>query len=215
VRALGALLAAAFLAGCAAVPEKKIPVPPPGEIQRLFDARRVALESIDSWELSGKLGIKARRGGSAHVSWSRKQDLQTIRLRDPLGRGLMMLTEDPGGAVLTDRKKETYRGTTARKVLYRTTGWDIPFELLGWWIRGLPAPAVAAKQQRLDHAGRLEHLQQGGWDVDFEEYRQVGSIELPRTLRLRADARAVGPEGEPNETVEVRVIVKRWEGLAL
>ena len=95
-----------------------------------------------------------------------------------------------------------------RQLLVETTGWDVPFDDMDWWVRGLPAPGAKAEQE-LDEDGRLKTLTQLGWEVEFLEYGRYGAYELPSKLFARRHENVPGI-GLNHMTLEVRVVIERW-----
>lgn len=198
------LLPVLLLTGCAALPARA-----PDEVARAWATRQQALAPMVNWELRGRIALRSRDEGlQASLHWVRDGVRHRIALVGPLGSGQVRLTQDAGGAELIDAEKKQYRGVTARDVLLRTTGWDVPLESLNWWVRGLPAPDTQAEQE-LDDDGRLKMLTQSGWEVEFLEYGRYGTHELPSKLfaRRREDVPGIGLN---HVTLEVRVVVERW-----
>lgn len=198
------LLPVLLLTGCAALPARA-----PDEVAHAWAARQQALAPVVNWELRGRIALRSRDEGlQASLHWIRDGVRHRIALVGPLGSGQVRLTQDAGGAELIDAEKKQYRGVTARDVLLRTTGWDVPLESLNWWVRGLPAPDAKIEQE-LDSDGRLKTLVQSGWEVEFLEYGRYGAHELPSKLfaRRREDVPGIGLN---HVTLEVRVVIERW-----
>lgn len=193
-----------LLAGCTA-----LPVRAPDEVARAWAARQQALAPLANWDLRGRIALRSRdEGVQASLHWVRDGARHRITLVGPLGSGQVRLTQDTGGAELTDADKKRYRGTSAREVLARVTGWDVPIENMNWWVLGLPAPG--AVERALDSAGRLTQISQFGWEVEFLEYGYYGPHELPSRFFIRRRDDRVGGEGLNHVTVEVRVVIERW-----
>ena len=68
-----------------------------------------------------------------------------------------------------------------------------------YWLSGLDDPHGPPPEHRLDVAGRLEHLSQSGWAIDYERYQGDEPLALPTKLKLR------------NQHLALRVVVNRWE----
>jgi len=198
------LLPVLLLAGCAALPPRT-----PDEVARAWAQRQQTLAPLTNWELRGRIALRSRDEGlQASLHWVRDGVRHRIALVGPLGSGQVRLTQDAAGAELVDADKKRYRGTTARDVLARTTGWDMPLENLNWWVRGLPVPETQAEQE-LDDDGRLKTLTQSGWEVEFLEYGRYGAHELPSKLFARRHEDIPGI-GLNHVTLEVRVVIERW-----
>ncbi|MEK7261368.1 MAG: lipoprotein insertase outer membrane protein LolB, partial [Pseudomonadota bacterium] len=198
------LFALLLLSGCAALPARA-----PDEVARAWAMRQQALAPITNWELRGRIALRSRdEGMQASLHWVRERERQRISLVGPLGSGQVRLTQDAGGAELRDTEKNVRRAPTARQLLVETTGWDVPFDDMNWWVRGLPAPGAKAEQE-LDEDGRLKTLTQFGWEVEFLEYGRYGAYELPSKLFARRRENAPGI-GLNHVTTEVRVVIERW-----
>ena len=193
-----------LLSGCAALPARA-----PDEVARAWAMRQQALAPITNWELRGRIALRSRdEGMQASLHWVRERERQRISLVGPLGSGQVRLTQDASGAELRDTEKNVRRAPTARQLLVETTGWDVPFDDMDWWVRGLPAPGAKAEQE-LDEDGRLKTLTQLGWAVEFLEYGRYGAYELPSKLFARRHENVPGI-GLNHVTLEVRVVIERW-----
>ena len=65
-------------------------------------------------------------------------------------------------------------------------------------------------EELFDAQGRLKKLAQSGWDIQFLEYTQYGSFDLPSKLYITRQGGRV--EGNPagDEAIEVRLSIERW-----
>jgi outer membrane lipoprotein LolB len=196
-----------FLAGCATVPAPA----PLGDPAVAWETRRHTLAPITAWEIHGRLAMHTREEGwQARLRWVRRCEQHRIDLTGPLGRGHLRLTQDNDGATLSDAQ-HVYRDSNAEQLLARATGWYVPFEGLGYWVRGLPAPDGPSRQD-LDGHGRLRSLQQHDWDIRYLEYTRVGGHELPSKLFLKRVLQSGGTARSPEDrTLEVRLVIERWE----
>jgi len=196
---------ALWLAGCASVGQR----PPVADPQRTFEARQHRLQDLRNWELKGKVGLRGgESNGQANLVWQRDADHHQIRLFGPFGGGMVQLTQDPGRAQLRDSKKKTYDGDNARALLLETTGWDIPFDALTYWVTGVPAPGDAGTLV-LDAWGRLASLEQSGWRIRIQDYRRAGGYELPRSVELESMPGSTADA--PVHQARVKLVLKRWE----
>jgi outer membrane lipoprotein LolB len=193
---------AALVAGCAVAPQR----PPVDNPRAVWEARQSGLAALHDWDLSAKLGMRSsKKSGQATVVWVRRDGSHRINLFGPFGAGHVILTQDATGATLQDAKRHTYTAANARRLLLNTTGWDVPFDDLRYWVAGIPAPDAKAEIS-LDDWGRLSRLAQDGWDVQFLEYTRVGALELPQRLFIEQAA----AEPATDKGVEVRLVITRW-----
>lgn len=195
------LLCVAFIAGCAALP----PRPPVEDRYAAWEARRQSLARIDTWDLRGRLAVRAEgQGANASIRWVRDHDNHRIDLAGPFGGGRARIVLTKEGAELRDASNKVYRGGSVEELLVRATGWSLPLEPLRYWVIGLPVPDEAARTE-VDDWGRLSILEQEGWRIGFLEYMDAGAYELPRRLFIQRTARA-GSE----EPLEARLVIESW-----
>lgn len=183
-----------------------------------WEERRAALSTISSWSLRGKMGVRTgRKGGSATLKWDYGETEERIELYGPFGGGRVIINVDADGAVLRDTKGKRVVGESASDVLYQRLGWNVPFDHLSSWARGLPGEG--ATEIMIDGQGRLKSLVQDNWQVEYQRYETVSgtAIEelalptkinvaaLPGTMEVYAD------DGEYlGDELSVKVILKRW-----
>lgn len=193
------LLLVLLLTGCASLPER----PPVADISAAWRERQAALAGIHTWELRGRIAVRtAEDGGPASLHWVRRQDTHRIDLAGPFGGGRVRLTQEAGAAELRDSSGQTHRDSSMQRLLARATGWWLPLEGLNYWVLGLPAPD-APMELRLDAWGRLQTLEQLGWDITFTEYIEHGGYELPRRVFIRR-------KDDGTSMLEVRLAVEQW-----
>lgn len=229
--ALGALL---LLTGCAAPP----PAPEtPAEVtvdaetgsepdadaaaRAAWQAHRARLNSIDGWNLKGRVAVQAgRKGGSATLLWERAGARQTIQLHGPFGGGRIRITAQPGRAELRDSRGRMFAGAHPAEVLRRHTGWRLPFAQLRRWVRGLPG--AGARDIVVDGRGRVKRFSEGDWRVAYQNYAAVGGIDLPQRLSVTARpgrvADLLSGDGdrdrlEVGNRLNVRLVISRWRDL--
>jgi outer membrane lipoprotein LolB len=184
-----------------------LPRPPAGHLQQLWETHESALLPIRHWELRGRLAVRAdERGGQASLTWKRAAARHSIRLNGPLGRGVVLVSQDEAGARLQDAEQRVFHAASAEELLYRYTGWRLPLTNLNYWVRGVPVPGLPASRE-LDTAGRLKTLRQQGWEVQYQEYVRFEGHELPNRLTLTY---APDPATAELPAMEVRLVIDRW-----
>jgi outer membrane lipoprotein LolB len=210
------LLVALALSGCAGVPTQVDGLTDQQKLEK-WQEHKTQLSAIQSWNLRGKMGVKTGpKGGSATLKWRYSATEQYIELYGPLGGGRVIIDVDSEGAVLRDTKGVVIRGHTASEVLYRRLGWQVPFDHLADWARGLAGED--ATDIVIDAEGRLKHLVQDNWLVEYQGYRQVeGAISglmLPTKIAVSAipgTMEVYSDRGEYlGDQLNVKVILKKW-----
>ncbi len=186
------------------------------ERNQLWQAQKARNSAIESWVLKAKMGVKTgKKGGSATVNWNYMDQSQEIELYGPFGGGRVQISATADSAILKDTKGKVIVGNTAEEVLHDRLGWQVPFTELIMWSRGLPD--TTATDIEIDEYGLLKSLNQGKWHVEYQEYRLINELILPRKLIISAlpgtmeiyddDGNYIGDE------LTVKFIMKRWRGI--
>lgn len=193
-RRFGVCLVGFVLAGCSTLP-------PVTEQARLaaFANHQDLVSQLANWSLDGRAAIRtARDGGSVSVRWQQQGEHYRIDLIAPLGGGSVRLTGDVQGVRLLTSRGESAESSSARALLDRYTGYDLPVASLRYWLRGIQAPGPVSSR-RLDRKGRLVSLVQQGWRIRYRDYGRFSGLEMPTDLELR------------REEVEVKLVVRSWK----
>ena len=205
-----------LLSGCAGIQPQVDQLSEKEKVEQ-WQQYRNQLETITAWSLRGKMGVKTGpKGGSATLKWLYSEAEQHIELYGPFGGGRVIIKVDEEGAVLRDTKGNVIRGSTASEVLYRRLGWQVPFDHLSDWARGLAGPD--ATDVIIDAEGRLKRLVQDNWQVEYQSYRQVDSsipdLKLPSRIAVSAipgTMEVYSDRGEYlGDQLNVKVILKKW-----
>lgn len=188
------LFALVLLGGCAGMPGERAV----DDVEQSWRAHAAALEPIDRWHLSGRLAVQTEeQGWHARLDWAQQADDYRIRIVGPLGQGAVYLDGSAQQVLLRSGNVEQI-STDPEQLLREETGWQVPVAHLRYWVLGLPAPGTAA-QRELTPQGRLQRLRQGGWEIEFSDYRPIGTVTLPGKVF------AASAEGK------VRLVIDTWE----
>ncbi len=161
-----------------------------------------AVLAVDSWRLSGRIGVQREdKGFSGALEWRQRGARFDLRITAPLNGGTFALAGDDARVSLILPDGQTHHATSAEALMNTHLGWTIPVSGARYWVRGVPAPQPAAAQQRHDSAGRLTDFAQAGWRISILDYQDEAEPALPRKLFLNRD------------TLKVRMVVKTWERL--
>lgn len=187
--------AAALLAACGAVPtvDREQAAREPLYLQRADH-----LMQADAWSLEGRLAVSDEQdGGSGSFQWRRDAASSRMDFHGALGRGAWRLLADERGAELEFADGTSYRAPNVDRLVREQVGWRVPVEKLAWWVRGLAAPGTV-QGRTLDQEGRLDALQQDGWDIEYKRYAMVGEVAMPFRMTARRESRTV------------KIAVRKW-----
>jgi len=203
----GAVRAAAlalllFLAGCATGPGRQgapvVATSPAAEAAQREREQRLA--QLPAWGFQGRVAVSTgSRGGSGRLDWSQQGAAYLASLSAPVTRQSWRLSGEPGGATLEGLDGGPRSGPDAAALLHEATGWVIPVQSLGYWVRGLAAPGDGRVEYGAD--GRLRRIVADGWTIDYQEWHPAEGRfpEMPARLQAaRGDAR-------------VRLVVDQWQ----
>ncbi len=191
-----------LLAACSSQPIKQLPPLDPALAAAKQTQREADLASLAAWSLQGRVALSnGRDGGSGRIEWRQNGPRHEVALSAPVTRQSWRLSGDADGAQLEGLEGGMRSGADATVVLMEATHWEIPVAALGSWARGLRSEDVhGIATIRYGSDGRLARIEQGGWVIDYGDWRAsaIPGIELPNRLNAsRGEAR-------------VRLIVDRW-----
>ena len=171
---------------------------PAGESTTDWQTHRATLLALDSWAFSGRIAIRSEeQSGSATIRWRQDADSYRVEFSGPAGFKQWVLESQGGQARLfSNGRWQTF--DPSGNDLSRELGWQLPLELMSWWLRGLPAPDSETTAIRLE-AGRLSRLEQSGWSLRYGSYQTTGDIDLPGRIEFSR-----GP-------VSGKLLLKRWQ----
>ena len=199
VRACAALLAA----GCAGM-APRAPLPPAERAAALAhqQAREAALAAQADWNLGGRVALSnGTRGGSGRIEWRQHDARFEVSLSAPVTRQGWRLSGTPESALLEGLDGGPRRGSDPQSLLREATGWEIPVAALAWWVRGAQAPAGGASQLQFGGDGRLARMEQGGWTLDYADWRVQSGLGIELPMRVTAE----------RDSARIRLVVDAWQ----
>ncbi|MBA2410199.1 MAG: outer membrane lipoprotein LolB [Gammaproteobacteria bacterium] len=189
------------LAGCATAPRTdSLPADP----RAAWTQRQQALSQQPAWRMTGKLSVQTpEEGWFAGVGWEQRGEHFQIDMRDSFGRVVARIQGDDRRVMLTRHDGSTARAASPETLTRQLFGWALPVSGLRYWVRGLPGAQVDSKAlaatRKLDVRGRLKHLEQSGWSVDYQAYQDAEPIALPGKIAVTG------------HDLRVKLIVETWE----
>lgn len=179
-----------LLSGCASLPEPA----PTGDRQ----AARAELQALERWTLDGRVAVAAgSEGFSGGLRWTQAGQRADIELRAPVGGRLLAIRVDGDAFSVTDPEGKSFDGERARALVAERVGANLPIAELRYWLVGVPSPGPPF-DETLGPDARLATLDQSGWHVRYDRYREAGDRVLPARLDITQ-----GP-------LRLRVAVSDW-----
>ena len=191
-RFLSLVALAALTGGCAHTP--------PIEDAYTFTERKSILESLNGWDLSGRIAVDTgERAFQGRFRWRQIEDTIDLSIRGPLGAGLLEIA-GPTGELTVRSRGETLRLTDPETELSQLLGWWLPVESFRAWLIGFPDPMFPATTS-FDPEDRLRLFEQRLWQISYESYQIAQGVVLPERIDLA------------HRDLELRVTVDRWQVL--
>lgn len=192
------LLLALLLGACSQTPPRPLPEM---AAELSWQLRQQQLQQLTQWEISGRLAVQSdHEAWYLSLEWQQRDTEYSLNLIAPLGQGAMQLHGDGAQVTLLTDQGESISSSDPELLLYQQFGWKVPVKALRYWVLGLPAPGDS--QQSLDEYGRLSHLQQSGWEIEFIDYQAQLGAELPRKVFIR------------NHQASIKLVINNWTPLS-
>lgn len=159
------------------------PEPVPADPQLSWQEHLQRLEAINSWEITGKVGIRSSETRqSANLAWQQQQDVFNIELSGPLGQGGAKISGSPNGIEIHAAGEEPIYSPYPELLMEERLGWRFPLDNLPYWIKGQPAPD--SPYTPVIAVNRLQSLEQNNWQINYLRYTSQDGISLPSKIVL-------------------------------
>lgn len=184
-----------LLTACAALRE-----PPAAPLDAAAHQRHLqALAKITHFSLSGRMGVQTRQKGfSGKFQWTHAPGHDRLAFFTPLGSQVAEIVANSDHVTLTGSDRKTYTAQDIETLLEQTMGWSMPVSGLTDWALGRPT-SEAYDNILWDDQGRLTHLQQQQWRIEYATYVQTSGNDLPGKIVLKS------PQ------LDLKLIVDQWQ----
>jgi outer membrane lipoprotein LolB len=197
-----------MLAGCATTADT-VRTPPTAEAVTAADAaRRAWWAAYPAWAFTGRAAIESGgRGGNGRIEWQQHDARRyEIALSAPITRQSWRLSGDlhSESGRIDGLEGGPRQGDDAEALLLETTGWQVPLQQIGDWVRGMPADPYPLAAIEYDTQGRPSKFEQAGWTVRYTAWRPgaAGGPDLP--AKVEAERRDGGT------VARVRLVIEDW-----
>ncbi len=185
-----------LLIGCETAPPKITYT----EVPDGWASRIQQLNTVDTWELKGKLAvIQADRSDSLLINkWLQRKQAFDIHVSSALlGIGATQISGTPQHLTLAQPDEPVLYSDNPEGLLTEALGWSLPLNSIHHWMKGVPAPDQPATI-RFDDAGNPHEIVQSQWLVRLDRFQAVDQLVLPKKITLTRDQ------------VKVKVVVTEW-----
>ncbi len=151
--------------------------------------------------MNGRIAVLTeKKGFSGSLRWHHHEDGDDIGFYSPIGTQLGQLSVGADGVTLTTSDKQTYSAQDAETLTQKTLGWSLPMSGLSDWVLGRPGPG-AAEILAWDAEGRIQHLRQSGWDIEYPHYQTLDGRQLPGKIVMKS------------QKLDLKLVVEEWVGV--
>jgi len=166
--------------------------------QALKTQHLAQLATIEQFSLQGRIGVQTNsKGFSGSLQWQHSHTGDDISLYSPLGSQVASITRTAEQVTLTDSSGKYYSAADAETLTQITLGWKLPLTGLADWSIGRPTQSPV-QQSTWNEQGLLTSLEQDGWKIEYDNYRQQGTYMLPGKIFLKS------------EQLNLKLLVETW-----
>ncbi|MBE0439631.1 MAG: outer membrane lipoprotein LolB [Gammaproteobacteria bacterium] len=175
---------------------------PTVEPATLWQQRQTALLQLEKWQIKGRTVIRqGNEAWNAGLNWQQKQDHFKIKLSGPFAQGGVILDGNSDHVVLTMDDGSQMAAQTPEALLMEALNVHMPVSALRDWIRGLPYAMNSIDEVQYDEQGRISHLKQNAWEIEYLRYVPFKQYSMPAKIFIN------------HPKLSVRVIVDDWDAV--
>lgn len=157
-----------------------------------------SLADIAGFSIQGRIGIQTNpKGFSGSLIWLHGESADDIALFSPLGSQVASIKSTATQITLLDGSGKSYHAADAETLTQDVLGWRLPLKGLSDWALGRPRPAPI-QSSAWNAQGLLTHLEQDGWNIEYDNYQQQGAHMLPGKIYLKS------------QQLNIKLLVEKW-----
>jgi len=177
---------------------------PPLKVSEDPESRRIALERLNEFKVSGGLGVwTAEESISTRIDWQQSGQDFDILVRLPAGLSSVRVSQKDRVAMVQRGGTDPVTGSSAAVLLQQALGLGVavPIEQMSLWMRGLPgerAESVQYDDQNRLAAMNYRDSQSTLWRAKVLKYSVFDNIHVPAIITATG-----GP-------YNIRLVLKEW-----
>lgn len=182
------------LSACATLPE-----PPDTPIASPNLTYLKKTTPINRFAITGRIAILTQQKGfSGGLRWHHHPEGDFLDFYSPLGAQIGSISKDENGVTLTTSGRHTVEAQDIETLTQSTLGWSLPMQGLPDWVLGRPA-SDAAQILKQDTEGRILHMRESGWDIQYPAYMETETVALPGKVTLKS------------EKLDLKLVIENWQ----
>ncbi|MFT5452321.1 MAG: outer membrane lipoprotein LolB [Enterobacterales bacterium] len=192
---LSIVILLAFISGCVSLPKTEL-------AENNQQQRKQLLEAIESWTLTGRLGIKSPdQANSLSFKWQHDANQKLLLFYGTFGNTYARLSQSKNQATLELSDDRVYQSDNVEEMLQLVLGYPLPVDHLDYWVRGLAFPGEKS-ELTYDALGYLNKIIYKQWTITFKNYQHFKTfddISLPGKIKVT------------NGEVTLRLSLRKWQ----
>lgn len=157
------------------------------------------IANIQSFSLNGRIGVITNpKNYSARLAWQHNAENDFVDVFSPLGGKVANIVKTPDQVTLTDNKDKVVIAKDTEALTKETLGFELPLSGLSHWSLGKPSNEGIVNAVTWDENGRINSLQQNGWNIHYKDYAAYGEYFLPNKVVLK------------NDQITIKLVVDKW-----
>lgn len=157
------------------------------------------IKFLNKWYITGRILIieDDHIPITANFYWQQIDSEYQINIIGSMGLGRIFI-KGSGYYIKINLSDSTWMITNNLPIFLKNTEIYIPIGALQYWLIGIPVPNLSYSNLFCTH-GRITHLVQNGWTVDYKDYVLVNDIYvLPVMISLQ------------NNNLLVKLVINKW-----
>lgn len=168
--------------------------------ESLWQARQIELLQLTNWKIQGRTVIRNNKEAwSVGLRWQQNNVEFQIQLLGPFSQGGVSLEGNDMQVTMTMDDGQKLHSTDAEKLISGALGVQLPINALRDWVRGIPHQQSKIALVEYDEDGRIIHLIQQDWNIDFKRYVPFKQYSLPSKIFITQADRSL------------RLVITSWE----
>lgn len=168
--------------------------------ESLWQARHVELLQLNNWKIQGRTVIRNKqKAWNVGLHWQQEQDEFRIQLLGPFAQGGVSLEGNDRQVTMTMDDGQKLYSSNAEELITNTLAVQLPVNALRDWVRGIPHQQSKIELVEYDEEGRITHLVQQDWDIDFKRYVPFKEYSLPSKIFITQPDRSL------------RLVITSWQ----
>jgi len=144
------------------------------------------LAGLERWRLEGRIAVQTPDDAwQASLAWEHDGRQDRLLVSGPLNQGTVSIVLQDDLILINEGNGNERISRDPDALLKEKLGFSIPLQSLRYWVLGVSAPGEASEEMDLYPDGRLKHLKQAEWSLDYERYRDWDRLVLPQKILIQ------------------------------